>query len=266
MPGAAEREAMFIQERMDQILKLIKERGRLSIKECCDLLNVSIDTVRRDFKRLSEAGLVLRTHGGAMLKENVGFDPSLNQKGILHHEEKEAIAKRAAQTVQDGETVIIDAGTTALRIVKYLSGRKDLTILTDGLNIAMEATRRGLSTILVGGIVRNSTLCITGPDAVEMIRHYHADKLFLGVSAVSIAKGLMTPNRMEAEIKRALMDIADRVILVIDHSKAEKTSLYSFGPVQDIDMLITDEAADKTFIEELTGLNKEVILVKSEGE
>jgi DeoR/GlpR family transcriptional regulator of sugar metabolism len=253
---------MFIEERLNKILKLVQDKGRVAVTEASGYLEVSADTVRRDFSRLTEMGLVLRTHGGIMSKESVSFDPGMTEKLVQHKNEKEAIAKKAASLISDSEIVIIDAGTTTERIVKYLPDNKNITVLTDALNVAVESTRRKINTIILGGIIRNSTLCVTGPDAVEMIKHYHADKLLMGVSALSTSKGMMTPNRMEAEVKKELIKAANQVIVVADHSKLQKTALYSFGTLDDLAVLITDKEADPVVLQELQGREIEVLLAE----
>jgi DeoR family transcriptional regulator, fructose operon transcriptional repressor len=254
---------VFIEERLEKILKLLAGTGSLSVAEGAERLGVSPDTVRRDFARLTKHGVAVRTHGGLMSIESVSFDPAMKEKVVHNREEKEAIARAAADLVADAETIVLDAGTTTERIVRFLSERKDLTILTNALNIAVEATRRELPTIILGGAIRSSTLSITGPDAVDMIRHYHADKLFLGVSAVSLTKGLMTPNRLEAEIKRELMHVAGQVILLADSSKIHKTALYSFGSLKEVSALVTDDRADAEFLSAARDLGVNVVIAQT---
>jgi DeoR family transcriptional regulator, fructose operon transcriptional repressor len=251
---------MFIEERLNKILKLLEENGRVTVKEAIQFLDVSADTIRRDFSQLAEKGLVFRTHGGIMSKESVSFDPGMAEKVVQHRSEKELIAKKAAGLVHDSEVIIIDPGTTTEGIVKYLGENKNLTILTNALNIAVESTRRGINTIIMGGVIRQSTLSIIGPDAIEMIKHYQADKLFMGVSGISISKGLMTPNRMEAEIKKELIKVANQTIIVADHSKLHKTALCSFGSLEDIDVFVTDKDVDQELMKRLQEYEIEVVL------
>ncbi len=253
---------MFIEERLNGIMKLVQETSRVTVYEASERLHVSTDTIRRDFSRLAEKGLVLRTHGGIMLKERVSFDPGMNEKNVQHKDEKELIAGKAATLINDSETIILDAGTTTEKIVKHLQGKRNITILTNALNIAIESSHSQLNTIILGGIIRNSTLCITGPDAVEMTRHYHADKLIMGVSAISASRDMMTANRMEAEIKKELLKIANQVIVVADHSKLMKTAFYSFGSLDDVETLITDGQADPDFLKELRELAIEVLIAE----
>ena len=251
---------MFIEERLNKILQLVQDKSRVTVIEATEYLGVSADTIRRDFRRLSDKGLVIRTHGGIMSKESVSFDPGMSEKFIQHQHEKEAIAKKASELVENSEIIILDAGTTTERIVKYLGEKKDITVLTDGLNIAVETTRRNIQTIILGGNIRNSTLGITGPDTIAMIEHNHADKLFLGVSAVSTSNGLMTANRMEAEVKKSLIKSANQVIVVADHSKMRKTAFYGFGSLEDVDILVTDGGTEADYVQELQDLDIQVLL------
>ncbi|HET6487225.1 MAG TPA: DeoR/GlpR family DNA-binding transcription regulator [Spirochaetia bacterium] len=251
---------MFIEERLTRILRLLKEENRVTVREVSENLQVSEDTIRRDFSRLAERGLVLRTHGGIMSRESVALDPGMHEKSVQHRDEKEAIARKAADLVAHGEIIVLDAGTTTERVVKHLAEKQNLTILTDALNIAMEATRRSIPTVILGGIIRNSTLCITGPDAVEMIRHYHTDKLIMGVSAISTSRGLMTANRMEAEIKKELIKTASQVIVVADHSKLQMPGFYTFASLKDLSILVTDKGANPDLVKELQDGGVRVLL------
>ncbi|MCL4377738.1 MAG: DeoR/GlpR family DNA-binding transcription regulator, partial [Actinobacteria bacterium] len=210
---------MFLEERLEKILKIVSEKDRLTVKEASSLLGVSNDTIRRDIIKLVKNNLVMRTHGGIVSKSNILFDPALEERVIEHKEEKELIATQASSMINDSEVIILNAGTTTERIVKYLSNVKNLIILTNALNIAINTIRySNIETIIIGGNVRKGNLSIIGPDSINMIKNYHAEKLFIGISAISIERGLMTPNRMEAEINSELLKIAKKVIVVADSS------------------------------------------------
>jgi len=253
---------MFLEERLEKILKIVSEKDRLTVKEASVLLGVSNDTVRRDIIKLVKNNLVMRTHGGIVSKNNILFDPALEERVIEHKEEKELIATQASSMINDSEVIILNAGTTTERITKYLSNVKNLIILTNALNIAINTIRySNIETIIIGGNVRKGNLSIIGPDSINMIKNYRAEKLFIGISSISIERGLMTPNRMEAEINSELLKIANKVIVVTDSSKIGRMSLYSFGTIDDIDAIITDKNADKEFLAELKNRNKEVIIV-----
>jgi DeoR/GlpR family transcriptional regulator of sugar metabolism len=251
---------MFIEERLENVLALLNQKGRLTVQECVELLNVSADTIRRDFNRLELDGLVTRTYGGIIPLERKSFDPSMTEKAPKNQEEKMAIAKTAAGLIADEESIIIDAGSTTEKLVGFIGGIKNLKIITDALNIAVASCQKGFETIILGGVIRNETFSIIGPDAVSMMKNYHADKLFLGVTTVSLETGMMVPNRMEAEIKKELIKIANQVIVLADHTKLGKTGFYSMGSLHDVDILITDSGADKEFLEKIGQQGVEVLI------
>jgi DeoR family transcriptional regulator, fructose operon transcriptional repressor len=254
---------MFIEERLESLLAYLNEKGRLTVQEAIEYMNVSADTVRRDFNRLALNGLATRTYGGIIPLENTLFDPSIKEKSPRYQQEKKAIAKLAANLIEDEDSIIIDAGTTTEKILDYIPASKKITIITDALNVAIASSQRGFETIILGGVIRNETLSIIGPDAVAMMKHYHADKLFLGVSTLSIESGMMVPNRMEAEIKAELIKKTNQVILMADHSKLDKTGFFTLGSLHEIDILITDSAADPEFIQRVEEQGVEVLLSNS---
>jgi len=252
---------MFLEERLEKILEIVNEKGRLTVKSASKILKVSNDTIRRDFLKLEKTNLVIRTHGGIVSKGNIIYDPSLDERIIEHKEEKELIGKKAALLVNDSDVIILNAGTTTESIIKYLSNVKNLTIITNALNIAIATIRYpNIETILIGGNIRKNTLSIIGPDSLKMIENYHAGKIFIGARSLSIEKGLMSPNRMESEINAKLLKIVEKVIVVADSSKIGGTNLYSFASIDQIDIFISDNKADKEFIEELKKRKKEVML------
>jgi DeoR family fructose operon transcriptional repressor len=252
---------MFIEERLDKILDTVKREKRLSVKDASDLLKVSGDTIRRDFDRLSHKRLVVRTHGGIVAQNSVSMESSFAEREVRFKDEKERIGRAAADLIAENDTIILDAGTTTFEIIPCLSRFGDLTVLTNTLNIAYELMKfPQLKVIVFGGLVRRETLAIVGPDAAEMCKNYHADKLFLSVSGVSVEKGLMNPNRSESEIKRALIKTANQVIVVTDSSKINKTALYSFGDVDCVSSFVTDTNADGDFLEELKARDVQVLV------
>lgn len=256
---------MFIEERLEEISKIVAERNRLTVKEAKDILKVSEDTVRRDFDKLANTNRVVRTHGGIMVRSNVLHETTFNERAVQYLYEKRLIAKHAASLINESEIILLDAGTTVLEITKHLKDFNNLTVLTNALNVASETVKfANISTVIIGGMVNNNTLSITGPDSVNICRNYHTDKLFLSVSAISIEKGLMNPNRLESETKKALIEISNRVIVVTDSTKINKTALYSFGSIDDVSTLITDEKVDPLFLKELESRGIEVIIAREE--
>lgn len=254
---------MFIEERLMCIRDLLEEKRKLSVQEVSNQLNVSVDTVRRDFDKLTELNECTRTHGGIILKEASVLEYSFDERRKLHQKEKRKIAKKAAELISESEVVIIDAGTTALEMVRFLDQKNDLTILTNGLNIAMEIVKfqyQHLQTILLGGNLRQKTLTLTGHDTISVLKHYHADKMFLSATAFSHDFGLSNPNRYEAEIRKQLIEISEQLIVVADHTKLNRKALYKEGSVEDIDILITDSLAEEEYLRGLEALGIEILI------
>jgi DeoR family transcriptional regulator, fructose operon transcriptional repressor len=250
---------MFIEERLDKILEIVKREKRLSVKDASNLLNVSGDTIRRDFDRLFDKQLVVRTHGGIVAQNSVSMESSFAEREVQFKEEKERIGRCAADLISENDTIILDAGTTTFEIIPSLSRFESLTVFTNTLNIAYELMMHPhLRVMVFGGLVRRETLTIIGPDTAQMCKNYHVDKLFLSVSGISIEKGLMNPNRYESEIKSELIKTANQVIVVTDSSKINKTALFSFGEIDCVSSFVTDASADSDFIEELKGRDIQV--------
>ncbi len=245
---------LLIEERLEEILKIVNSKGSITAREASRVLDVSNDTIRRDFIRLADTGLVLRTHGGIISKKNAIYEYAarVRDRAINNREKKLSIAREAIKLIDEGDTIILDGGTTTYEMAKLLGSFRDLTVLTYGLNCAYESSQHeNISTIIFGGIISNQSMAALGPDAVNMIRQYHGDKLFLAANAMTIGKGLMTPNRMQADIKRELIKIANEVIVVADSSKINKTALFTFCSFEDITTLVIDENAESHFTHEL---------------
>jgi DeoR family fructose operon transcriptional repressor len=143
-----------------------------------------------------------------------------------------------------------------------LEPRENLTVLTNALNVAVETTKKKISTTIFGGIIRPSTQYIIGPDTIGMVQQHNADIAFLGLGAISIANGLMAPNRLEADVKKELIKIANKIVIVADSSKIDKLAMYSFGTVQDMTTFITDENADPEFLNKLETMNIEILIAE----
>lgn len=216
-------------------------------------LGVSPATVRRDLTELEKRGLIRRTHGGALPLSGTSFEPTVGQKSTEQVEEKRRIGKVAASLVRDGETIILDAGTTTLEIARALSGRRDLTVVTNSLSIAAElANLEGVHVILTGGDLRKNTMALVGPAAEGFLRTITADRVFLGINGISPERGLTTPNLLEAATKRAMVRAASEVVVVADHSKLGRVTFAHVADLHHIDRLVCDEPAGELAAEQRT--------------
>ncbi len=253
---------MFIEERLEKILELVHQNRKVTVDDAMRVCNVSADTVRRDFARLTKNDMVIRTHGGIMVKTSAMYDSGSNKGKVKNKEHKERIGRRAAELIPDGGTIAVDAGTTTVELLRHLNAVQNLTLLCYSLDIANVAVKYDqVTTMILGGIIRNKTSSVVGPDTAEMVRKLHADVLFLGATAFDSTRGLMTPNRMEADVKESLISIADTVVLLLDSSKIRQRSLFAFCPTENLDIFITDSETDRGFIEEIAEHGVETIIV-----
>jgi len=182
-------------ERQAKILELIEEHGKVEVGDLSRLLRASEVTIRKDLKELQARGLLRRAHGGAVRAVTVSADPSLQVKAALHADEKRRIGAAAAALVADGESIILDSGTTTQQVARYIKDRRDLKVITNALNVAAELTGAGgVEVILLGGLLRQHSGSLVGQFAEEMLKQLSVDKLFLAVDAVDLEFGLSTPT------------------------------------------------------------------------
>ncbi|MCL4517414.1 MAG: DeoR/GlpR family DNA-binding transcription regulator [Firmicutes bacterium] len=252
---------LFPEERRQKILALLEQRTSMTVGELAAGLLVSEATVRRDLDDLQRAGLVRRTHGGAMLAVATRFEPSFREKEDKYIRDKEAIGARAATLVRDGETIILDAGTTTLQVARNLRDCREVVVITNATNFHQElANNPGIEVILVGGTARANTFATVGPIAQQVLAGFHADKVFLAGNGLTIQHGLTTPNLLEAYTKRAMVDAAREIIVVLDHSKFNKVTATTVIPVGRIDKLVTDQKAPPEMLKELSRAGVEVVV------
>ncbi len=232
---------MLIEERRQHILTLIQKHGRVLVDELSNDLNLSKITIRKDLDYLQSKDLLIRTHGGALPAQAGALsDPTIQEKGELHHEEKVKIAKAAAAMVSDGQCIILDSGTTTTEIAREILSLRQLTIITNALNIAADLARSDFEIVMIGGTLRKNSLSVVGPLAEDVLKEMHADIVFLGVDGFDLEVGLTTPNVLEARVNRAMVKAAQTVVAVCDSSKFNRRSLSLIVGTAEIDYVITD--------------------------
>jgi DeoR family transcriptional regulator, aga operon transcriptional repressor len=249
-------------ERRNKILELIDERGKVEVGELSRWFETSEATIRTDLKDLSRRGLIHRAHGGAVRVETVSTDPSLQVKAELRADEKRRIGEAAAALVNDGDSIILDSGTTTQQIARRIKNKRDLKVITNGLNIAAELVgAKDIQLILLGGVVRQNAASVVGHLTEEMLRQLSADKLFLAVDAFDLEFGLSTPNLEECQVNQAMVRVSTETILVADSSKFGKRSLSRIVPLSAVHRIVTDKELPAGTQTELRMRGVELILV-----
>lgn len=253
---------MLNEERRRQILEILNREGRVVVKDLAKRFATSRVTVRSDLEILHSQGVVQRIHGGA-LPVQVGalLDPSLREKEKLHRLEKQHIAEAAVALIREGESVILDSGTTTTAIARSLRKFRSLTVITNAVNIAAELAGTSIDVILTGGTLRENSFSLVGPLAEDSLRHLSADIFFLGVDGFDVRFGLTTPNVLEAKVNRVMMEIARQTIVVCDSSKFGRRSLSLIAPPSAIQQTITDVRIPKGDLRTLKEAGVKVTLV-----
>lgn len=249
-------------DRRDKIIHKIQSEGSVRVDELSEEFDVSTVTIRNDLDFFEEKGLIHRTYGGALLRNNVYNDPSLEEKQKINVDEKRRIGEYAASLIKDGESIILDSGTTTREIALRLKDKKGLTLMTNAINIAVElAGVSDLNLMLTGGVLRDKSYSLVGPEAERTMQNYYFDKLLLGVDGMDFEHGLTTPNPLEAQLNRLMVDRANKVILVTDSSKFGRHSFSYICDLDPVEMVITDTNIEPDFEERLAKRDIEVVKV-----
>ena len=251
--------------RRSSILQILRENSNVSVSELSKRFGVSEVTIRKDLNLLKERNLLVRTRGGAITSDSgkAEDEMSIRFKKLAHYREKRAIGRAAAELIEDGDTIIIDSGTTALQVACNLHKFKNLTVLTNALNVAQEVlSYKRFNVILLGGYIRNSSESVVGALAESNLKMFYCDKVFLGVDSFNLENGISTPSIEEANINQIMIQRSRKVIAVFDSSKVNKRALAYIADLDQIDAVVTDDGVDKSMRSQLKAKNIKVITVK----
>ena len=259
----SEAAGLAMPERRRRIRDLIQANAQGSVVELAQRFGVSAVTIRGDLAALEHQGAVVRTHGGALPRGDSDELP-IDVKQTLHRAEKVRIAAAALELIHGGETIILDSGTTTAEIAKQIRTLKipSINVITNAINIAvLLANAPHVNVIMPGGILRQKSWSLSGPQAEQGLSTLQADILFLGVDSLDPEIGLMTPYLLEAQLNAQMIRIARQIVAVTDSSKLSRRSLSVISPVDQVDLLITDNGADAKCIEAIRAKGVEVKLV-----
>ena len=252
---------MYAEERQQHILDRARAAGRVEVNALAENLDVTPETIRRDLTILERHGVLRRVHGGAIPVERLGFEPGIETRTERFAAEKERIAKAALAHLPDGGTVLLDAGTTTLRLAERLPRDRELTIVTNSLGIAaLVAQQPNISLYLLGGRVRGRTLAAVGSWLTHALQDVFVDVAFIGANGLSVERGLTTPDQSEAAAKRAMIKAARRSVVLTDHTKIGVDHFSRFADLADIAAVITDSGLDPETAAEIEALGPEVVL------
>jgi DeoR family fructose operon transcriptional repressor len=238
-------------ERQAAILQFLTEKGVASVAALAQEFHVSEMTIRRDLAELEGQRALQRTYGGATVYDPAIFEVSLQAKTTQFVEEKRRIGKAAAELVNDGDIIILDAGSTTMLVAKYLKAKR-ITVITNALNIAADLSDcANIELYIAGGHLRQGVLAIVGPETAQFFANIRADKIFMGVDGIDLRGGVMVPDLNEAHTKRAMAQSAKELVVVADHTKIGRSTLSTIVPLAKVDKIITGREADTRLLDEL---------------
>jgi DeoR/GlpR family transcriptional regulator of sugar metabolism len=237
---------MLAVQRREKIMELLREDGSAKVLDLARLFKVTEVTIRQDLEKLEKEGLILREHGGAYLKD---IKDQVQSVSLTHQEnldKKAIIARKCLEFIEPGDTIILDSGSTTTELAKGLRGKRNLTVITNALNIAlMLGAEPGIEVIVTGGEFKPPTLSLTGQKAADFFKGLHAQKLFIATAGISLKAGLTYPSISDLVVKKAMIDAAETTYLVADSTKMGKAAFASLGALSLIDYIITDSAIEE---------------------
>jgi len=252
-------------ERLQSIMSALLRSERITVEKLSAELGVSGATIRRDLFLLEEEGLLRRDHGGAgpvepLIYEAFALGSSFREEVERQAAEKKRIGLAAAETIEDGETVALSAGTTTTQVARSIPFHKHINVFTNAVNIAMELShRKNIVVTLTGGTMRGGWFSLVGPEAIDSARHRIFDKIFIGANGVSPDVGLTDHHAEEAAVNRVLLAQARRCIVVADHTKFSVVASCVVGGVNLINTIVTDEGTPDAVLQPFRDLGVEVL-------
>lgn len=252
--------------RREQIIQQLREQGSVQVNDLSTQFGVSTVTIRNDLAFLEKQGIAVRAYGGALICDSNTppvSEPTLEDKSTLNISLKRSIAQAAVDLVRPGHRIILDSGTTTYEIARLLREHTDVIAMTNGMNVANALLdAEGVELLLTGGHLRRQSLSFYGDRAEQSLQNYHFDMLFLGVDAIDLERGVSTHNEDEARLNRRMCEVAERIVVVTDSSKFNRSSLHKIIDTQRIDMVITDENIPAESLSGLRKLGIEVVLIQ----
>jgi DeoR family fructose operon transcriptional repressor len=228
-------------ERLDRLRAILRETAVVRVDDLCAALEVSPATVRRDLEELERRGEARRVHGGAVAVERKHYEePVFDDKTAIAPEEKQRIARKAAELIGPRDTIYLDGGSTVLEMARLLHERSDITVVTNSLRAASELGASGPRLILIGGELRRLSQTMVGPLSRFMLEELHIDKAFMGTIGISLQDGLTTTDPGEAYTKELVMRRAREVVLLADSNKIGMVTFARAGKLADAQTLVTD--------------------------
>ncbi len=256
---------MLAIERRSQILTKLQQERRVLVSDLSQEYKVTEETIRRDLEKLEKEGVAKKTYGGAILNDNFNSDLPYTVRKKSNVANKQQIAEIIADMIEDGDHIIMDASSTALYVAKSIKNKKNITLITNSVEIIIELSDiTGWRILSTGGSLREGSLSFVGYQAEDMIKKFHVDKAIISCKGVDIENGFTDSNEMDAQVKKAILKSARQKILAVDSSKFDKISFTKIGDFSDIDLIVTDNPLEERWKKILSNNGVEVLYSKKE--
>lgn len=253
---------LYQPERFEKIEQALAGQSPVSVAGLARMLRVSPVTVRADLAALEKRGRVVRVHGGAMASPKTALELDFESRAHIQHAAKRAIGKYAASLVRDGDSIFIDASTTAFELARGVSDRRELTVITNSIRSAQElVTYPNLTVIMPGGILRREAFSLVGMWSADLIQQFNIGRAFMGARGFTLEEGLTDVNPDEVALKRAIVRVAKEVVALIDHSKWNQVALASFCMPEQLATIISDKRAPRDLADQARARGVQVVLV-----
>ena len=252
---------MLAIERRNAILARLNTEGKVIVSDLSREFNVTEETIRRDLEKLDKEGLAKKTYGGAVMNQNINTDLPFNVRKRTNVELKQYIAMKIAEMIHDGDCLMLDASSTAIYVTQCIKDRKNITLITNSVEILLELADKDDWRILsTGGSLKKGALSLVGTSAERMIRGFHVDLAVCSSKGIDMNMGITDSNEKDSEIKQAIFAAADRKILAIDSTKFDKISFVRVCDIGDVDAVVTDTMPSDRWVEYLKEKNVAIIV------
>ncbi len=251
---------MLAIERRNAILARLNAHGKVIVSDLSREFDVTEETIRRDLEKLDNEGLAKKTYGGAVLNQTVNTDLPFHVRKRANVDLKQRIAEKIAALIHDGDYIMLDASSTAIYVTKCIKSRKNITLITNSVEILLELADKDDWRILsTGGSLKKGSLSLVGTSAERMIRGFHVDLAVCSCKGMDMKSGITDSNEKDCEIKQAIFAAADRKVLAVDSTKFDKISFVRVCDIGEVDVVVTDEQPDTRWVDYLKDKNIELV-------
>lgn len=241
---------MLAIERRNAILEKLQAERRVVVSELSQIYKVSEETIRRDLEKLENDGFVIKSYGGAVINENANVDLPFNIRKKRNVISKQKIAEVISSRIKDGTSIMLDASSTAVYIAKALKERKNLTLITNSIEILIEMfDTPNVNVLSTGGAMREGSFALVGPQTDKMLKSYHVDVAIVSAKGFDLETGMTDTEELHANNKKTMLHAGREKVLAVDSSKFGKTAFTEIGTLEDISMVATDAKPDEVWLQ-----------------